>query len=52
METTKQNALGSIHITDKAISAIASQTALSIRHVCGLEANLAEAAAQRLAGAA
>ena len=36
METTKTNALGSIHISDKAISSIAARTAALVPHVHAL----------------
>ena len=48
METTKTNALGSIHISDKAISSIAARTAALVPHVHALDATLAESAAHRL----
>ena len=48
METTKTNALGSIHISDKAISSIAARTAALVPHVHALDATLAESAARRL----
>lgn len=48
METTNQNDLGSIHISDKAISSIAARTAALVPHVHALDATLAESAARRL----
>lgn len=48
METTNQNDLGSIHISDKAISSIAARTAALVPHVYALDATLAESAAPRL----
>lgn len=48
METTETNALGSIHISQKALAAAASQTALSVRGVDSLGASIAEVAARRI----
>lgn len=48
METTETNALGSVHISQRAISVLAAQTAASAAGVAALGASIAEAAARKI----
>ena len=48
METTETNLLGSIHMTQRVISIIASQTAASVPEVAALDATIAETAARKV----
>lgn len=48
METTETNALGSIHISQRAISVLASQTAAAVGGVASLGASIAETAARKI----
>ena len=48
METTETNALGSVHISQRAISVLASQTAAAVSGVASLGASIAETAARKI----
>lgn len=48
METTETNQLGSIHMSQRVISIIASQAAASVPEVAALDATLADTAAKKL----
>ncbi len=48
METTEINPLGSIHMSQRVLSIIASQAAASVPEVAALDATLADTAAKKL----
>lgn len=48
METTEINALGSVHISQRAIAVLAAQTAAAVAGIASLGASLAETAARKI----